>query len=46
MNNYFYVPLLFISLLGGMMLKDYIEVTYYRINKEKRENYAVLGKDD
>jgi len=43
MSYYFYVPLLFLSLLGGGMLKDYIEVKYYNINKKK---YIELEKED
>ena len=43
MSYYFYIPLLFISLLGGGMLKDYIEVKYCRLEKE---NNVVLSKED
>jgi len=39
MSYYFYVPLLFLSLLGGGMLKDLIEVKYYRIEKKGGEDF-------
>ena len=43
MSYYFYIPLLFLSLLCGGMLKDYIEVKYCRLEKE---NNVVLSKED
>jgi hypothetical protein len=46
MSYYFYIPLLFVSLLGGSMLKDYIEVKYYRIDKEKEKKYMEFVKED
>jgi len=45
MTYYFYIPLLFISLLGGGMLKDYIEVKYCRIEIKKGDDEDFKKKE-
>jgi hypothetical protein len=46
MSYYLFVPLLFVTLLGGGMVRDYIEVKYNRIDKEKEKKYMGLVKED